>query len=186
MKTIQILKTFINILFYTLITVFIIYLFFFILLIFLPNVLPDSLRNFTMLFKHPFGFKMYLAPISSAVNFVLLIVSIFFLRKSMSSFLKSDFYNEIVTSNLKKAGNIFLFIGISSILIQLFTVSYIQSISYNMIQIETGFFIRLLNLTIATLDFKSILAIIIGLFFLLFSKIFENSRMLKQENDLTI
>ena len=55
-----------------------------------------------------------------------------------------------------------------------------------MIQLETGFFMRLLNLTIATLDFKSNLAIIIGLFFLLFSKIFENSRMLKQENDLTI
>ena len=186
MKTIQILRTFINILFHTLIAVLVIYLFFFIILIFFPDLLPNSLRNFSMRFNQPFGFRMYIAPISSAVNFVLLIISIFFLRKSMTSFLRSDFYNEIVTSNLKKAGNVFLFIGISSSLVQLFTVSYIQSVSYNMVQLETGFFIRLLNLTIATLDFKSILAIIIGLFFLMFSKIFENSRILKQENDLTI
>ncbi len=186
MKTIQILRTFINILFYTLIFVLIICFLFFIILAFFPETLPRTIRNFSILFSQPFGWKMYLVPISSVVNYVLLIVSIFFLRKSMASFLRSDFYNETVTINLKKAGAIFVFIGVSSIIIQLIAVSFVQSISYNMVQLDTGVFIRLLNLLVAALDLKSILAIIIGLFFLLFSKIFENSRILKQENDLTI
>lgn len=110
----------------------------------------------------------------------------FFLKKSVASFLNSDFYSEKVTKNLKKAGSIFIFIGISTIIIQLFVVVFVQSLVHNMIQIKTGFFIRLINTLAAAMDFKSIISIIIGLFFLLFSKIFENSRILKQENDLTI
>jgi hypothetical protein len=139
-----------------------------------------------MIFNQPFGWKIYLVPLSSGINFLLLIAAMFFLKKSIASFLKSDFYTESVTTSFKKAGNIFIFIGVSSIIIQLFTVLYVQSLANNMIQMKINFFIRLLNTLAAAIDLKSILAIIIGLFFLLFSKIFENSRILKQENDLTI
>jgi hypothetical protein len=186
MKTIKILRTLINILFYALIAVFGIGCFFFIILLLFPESLPMPLRSFLMIFNQPFGWKVYLVPLSSVVNFLLLIVAMFYLRKSTTSFLKSDFYNESVTKNFKKAGNVFVFIGVSSIIIQLFSVLYIQNLTYSMVQIKIGFFINLLNVLAAALDLKSTLAIIIGLFFLLFSNIFENSRVLKQENDLTI
>ncbi|MFT4576050.1 MAG: hypothetical protein ACI9SI_000968 [Polaribacter sp.] len=186
MKTIQILRTLINILFYTLIAVFSIGFVFLFLLYFFPESLPTYLGNFSMLFNQYFGWKMYLVPISTIINYTLLIIAMYFLRKSVASFLNSNFYSENVTRNLKKAGNIFVFIGVSSIIIQLFAVLHIQSIANNLVQMETNFFTSLINILAASIDLKSILAIIIGLFFLLFSTIFENSRTLKQENDLTI
>ena len=137
-------------------------------------------------FGKPFGWKIYLVPVSTIVNYILLIAAIFLLRKGTSSFLISDFYNEKVTTNFKKAGNIFVFIGISTIVIQLFAVVSVLSIANNMMQMKTNFLITIINTLVAAVDLKSALSIIIGLFFMLFSKIFENSRLLKQENDLTI
>ena len=186
MKTIQTLRILINILFYTLIGVFIIGALFFILLIFSPETLPAPLGIFKMMLNQPFGWKIYLVPISTVVNYILLIIAVFLLRRGTASFLVSDFYNEKVTTNFKKAGNIFVFIGLSNIVIQLFVVLYIQNLASNMLQMGAGFLISTLNTLAAVIDLKSTLAIIIGLFFLLFSKIFENSRLLKQENDLTI
>ena len=186
MKTIKTLRTLINILFYTLIAVFAIGFIFILLLFFFPNLIPMPWRGFSMVFNQPFGWKIYLAPVSTIVNYMLLIVAVYLLRKGTSSFLVSDFYNEKVTTNFKKAGNIFVFIGISTIIIQLFTVVYVLSIANNMMQMKTNFLITTVNTLAAAVDLKSVLSIIIGLFFMLFSKIFENSRLLKQENDLTI
>ena len=186
MKTIQLLRTLINILFYTLIVIFCIGFIFLFILIFFPETLPNMLSNFSMIFSSMFPWQMYLVSAFSLVNFTLLIVALFYLRKSISSFLNNDFYNESVTTNFRKAGNIFLFIGISSIIIQLFAVLYAQNLASNMIQMKSNFFIGLINTLAAAIDLKSTIAIIMGLFFLLFSKIFENSRILKQENDLTI
>ena len=186
MKTIQILRTLINILFYTLIAVLVIGFIFIILLFFFPETLPTPLGMFTMVFNQPFGWEVYLIPITTVVNYVLLIIAVFLLRKGTTSFLVSDFYNEKVTTNFKKAGNIFVFIGLSTVVLQLFTALYMQNITNNMMQVKTNFLISTLNTLVAVIDLKSTLAIIIGLFFLLFSKIFENSRVLKQENDLTI
>jgi hypothetical protein len=186
MKTIQILRTLLNILFYTLIAVFIIGVIFFIILLFFPESLPAPLGMFSMIFNQPFGWGMYLGVLSPIVGYVLLIVAMHYLRKCISSFLNSDFYSENVTRNLKRAGNIFIFIGLSSIIVKIFAVLYVQSITNNIMHMETPFFTSLTNVLAASLDLKSIISIIIGLFFLLFSKIFENSRILKQENELTI
>lgn len=186
MKTIQILRTLINILFYTLIAVFIIGFIFFSLLLFFPESLPDPLGSFSMLFSSMFTWKIYLVPLSTVINYVLLIIAIFFLKKSVASFLMSDFYSENVIRNLKKAGNIFIFIGVFTIITQLFAVLYIQNLANNMMQMKTSFLITLSNILAATIDLESVISIVIGLFFLLFGKIFENSRILKQENDLTI
>jgi hypothetical protein len=144
------------------------------------------MRGFLMLLNQPFGWKIYLVPISQILNFLLLIIAIFLLRKGTASFINSDFYNDQVISNFKKAGNIFVFIGLSTICINLFTVMYMQNLSYNMMQVKTHFLISTLNILTTAIDLESILAIIAGLFFLLFSNIFENSKFLKQENDLTI
>ena len=121
---------------------------------------------------------------TTAINFILFIIAIYYLRKSTSSFLKSDFYTEEITKNLKKVGILFVFIGVSTILIMLIFAIYIQGIMQNLVQINP--FISYLNMFASTIDLKSIFLIIIGLFFLLFSKSFENARLLKQENDLTI
>lgn len=186
MKTIQLLRTLINILFFTLIAVFAIGFICILILFFFPDSLPIPLTGFSMLFNNFFSWQMYLVPLITGINYILFIISIFYLKKSVSSFIESDYYSEEATTNLKKAGNIFIFIGVSTIVIQLFAVLYVQSIANNMLQMKTNYLISILNTLAAALDLKSVLAIIIGLFFLLFSKIFENSRILKQENDLTI
>ena len=186
MKTIKILRTLINILFYTLIAVFAIGFIFILLLLFFPNLIPMPWSGFSMIFNQPFGWKIYLVPVSTIVNYMLLIAAVFLLRKGTSSFLISDFYNEKVTTSFKKAGYIFIFIGISTIIIQSFTVVYVLGYANNIMQMKTNFLITIINTIAAAVDLKSVLSIIIGLFFMLFSKIFENSRLLKQENDLTI
>ncbi|GGG93903.1 hypothetical protein GCM10011416_08940 [Polaribacter pacificus] len=186
MKTIQILRTLINLLFYTLIAIFALGFAFGVILLFFPEILPSPYNAYTMLFSSFFTWKMYLMPSIAIINYVLLILAIFFLKKSVSSFLKSDFYSERVTKNLQKGGSLFIFIGVSTITIQFFSAIYIQNIANDMIGGQYNFLIRWSNILAAAIDLKSIIAIIIGLFFLLFSKIFENSRVLKQENDLTI
>lgn len=182
MKTIQILRTLINVIYYTLISVFIFGTIFLLLIFFFPEYLPAIFKSYSTLFYSMFSWKIYLDPLITVINYVLLIVAMFFIKKGISFFLKSDFYNEKVISNLKKAGNIFIFIGISTILIKFYTVLYMQ----NIIQIRTPFLFKTYSLISATIDLKSIISIIIGLFFLLFSQIFKNASILKQENDLTI
>jgi len=186
MKTIQLLRTLINILFFTLIAVFAIGFMCTLILFISPDSLPLPLSGFSMLFNNLFSWQMYLVPLITGINYILFIIAIFYLKKSVSSFIESDYYSEKATTNFKKAGNIFIFIGVSTIVIQLFAVQYVQSIANNMLQMKTNYLISILNTLAAAIDLKSVLAIIIGLFFLLFSKIFENSRILKQENDLTI
>jgi hypothetical protein len=61
---------------------------------------------------------------------------------------------------------------------------HVQGILQNMIEINV--FISLISVLVAAIDLKSIFLIIVGLFFLLFSKSFENARAVQQENDLTI
>jgi hypothetical protein len=52
--------------------------------------------------------------------------------------------------------------------------------------IEINVFISLISILVAAIDLKSIFLIIVGLFFLLFSKSFENARAVEQVKDSTI
>jgi hypothetical protein len=61
---------------------------------------------------------------------------------------------------------------------------HVQGILQNMIEINV--FISLISILVAAIDLKSIFLIIVGLFFLLFSKSFENARAIEQVKDLTI
>ena len=186
MKTIKILKALINILYVLLLIALGIATLFLIMLLFFDDSLPTILQGYKMIFSSFFSWKTYLIPMTTAINFVLFIISISFLRKCVSLFMESDFYSDDVIKSLKKAGNLFVFIGVSTIIAQLFSVLYIQNLAQNIIQIKASFFYKFLNTVIAVIDLKSIFSIVIGLFLLLFSKIFENSRTLKLENDLTI
>ena len=177
MKTIKILKALINILYVLLLIALGIATLFLIMLLFFDDSLPTILQGYKMIFSSFFSWKTYLIPMTTAINFVLFITSLF---------MESDFYSDDVIKSLKKAGNLFVFIGVSTIIAQLFSVLYIQNLAQNIIQIKASFFYKFLNTVIAVIDLKSIFSIVIGLFLLLFSKIFENSRTLKLENDLTI
>lgn len=183
MKTIKILKLFINILYFALLAVLIGAILFYITLFFFSDLIPFHLQGHKMLFTL-LHWKPLLVPITTAINFILFIISIYYLKKSTASFLKSDFYTEEIIKNLKKSGRIFIFIGISTILVMIIYTIHIQGILQNMVEINV--FISLISILAAAIDLKSIFLIIIGLFFLLFSKSFENARAAQQENDLTI
>lgn len=183
MKTIKTLKLFINILYFALLAVFIGTILFYIALFFFSDLIPFHLQGHKMLFT-VLHWKPLLVPITTAINFILFIISIYYLKKSTASFLKSDFYTEEIIQNLKKSGKIFVFIGISTILVMMVYTIHVQGILQNMIEINV--FISLISILVAAIDLKSIFLIIIGLFFLLFSKSFENARAVQQENDLTI
>ncbi|UAM96925.1 DUF2975 domain-containing protein [Polaribacter litorisediminis] len=185
MKTIKILTTLINILFFGLTIVFIALLIFGFVIYFFSEHLPFYLQNFGMLFNSNFfSWHLFLVPATTVLNFILFIMAIFYLRKSITPFIQSDFYSESVTKNLWKAGNLFIFIGVSTIIIQLIAATYMQVFMTKIIQING--FITFSNIVAAAFDLRSIFLIIVGLFFLLFSKSFINARALKQENDLTI
>jgi hypothetical protein len=131
-----------------------------------------------------FNWQTLIDPFTNALNFVLFIVAVYYLKKSIASFVNSDFYNASVIVNLKKAGNIFVFIGVSTILIQFLSGIYILNTTQNIVKMNSLF--ALSSLIIAAFDLKSIFLIIAGLFLLLFSASFMIARKLKQENDLTI
>ncbi|MBU3820800.1 DUF2975 domain-containing protein [Flavobacteriaceae bacterium XHP0103] len=187
MKAIKTLRLLINVLFFTLIAVIIFHLLFWPIVYFYSDSLPFYLQGFRMIlnsFSTLFDWKFLLVPLSTAINFILFVLSIFYLRKCIKPFIVSDFYTEVVTKNLKKSGILFVFIGLSTILIQLISTIYVQNVTQNII--EPNMIISFLNLLAAAIDLKSTFLIIIGLFFLLFSESFKNAETLKQENDLTI
>jgi hypothetical protein len=185
MKTIKTLKAAIHLLFFGLITVFFAQLLFWCTVYFFSDALPPLLQNFKMIFNPVFfNWQTLIDPFTNALNFVLFIVAVYYLKKSIASFVNSDFYNASVIVNLKKAGNIFVFIGVSTILIQFLSGIYILNITQNIVKINSLF--ALSSLIITAFDLKSIFLIIAGLFLLLFSASFMIARKLKQENDLTI
>lgn len=93
-----------------------------------------------------------------------------------------DFYSIVIIKNLKRVGNIFVYIGISTILFRALLILYFQSI----ITIEGYTGLAKITTLVSSIEITTVFLIVIGLFFLLFSNAFENARNLKQENDLTI
>jgi len=184
MKTIKILKILINILYMLLLAVLAIAVLFLIMLAFFDDSLPFYLRGYRMFFSSFFSWKLFLVPFVTCLNYILFVLSIFYLRKCINPFIDSEFYTTDVYKNLRKSGWLFIFIGASTILVMLISAIYVQEIMNNMIQFNT--LISYLSMFPAATDLKSVFLIIIGLFFLLFSKSFENAKKLQLENDLTI
>lgn len=182
MKSIKGLKKIIDILSFTLIGLAVsLFLFLIVIYFFGDSFLsPNYSQTLKLTFRVFFNWKMFVVPLVFAIDIVLFIIAIFSLRKSSSLFIQADFYNKKVIKNLRKAGSIFIFIGISMCVITLYSESML--LFYQ----KKDDFESVLIILIHAFDVKYIFFITIGLFLLLFSKIFDNSRMLKQENDLTI
>lgn len=181
MKTISILRVLINILFFLLLTALVVGFVYFLILMFFPEVLPFYLRGFRMLFSSQFfNWKISLIPIVSVINFILFVISIFYLKRCVKPFSRSDFYTLRVIRDLKKAGNIFIFIGVSTLLIRFISIALFQTIAKSFIGTPIVFSF------LSSFDATVLFSTIIGLFLLLFSNAFENARELKEENNLTI
>ena len=185
MKTIKLLKTIINSLFIGLIVLFAIGVLFFIALFFFEDYLPELLLIYKMGFNH-LTWYMFLVPISYIVAYILFVVAIYFLKKCIKPLESLDFYSEIISKNLKRTGSLFILISIMIITIKLTTLLYKGSIIGSIVEEASYSVLKYVIIVLSSIDIQSIFLLIIGLFFLLFSKSFLHAKLLKEENDLTI
>ena len=105
----------------------------------------------------------------SSLNYLLLIVALYFFRKVLTNFVRIRVFEEVVISSFKKIGNLLTFSGFISLIISIIGKIYFEQ----KVSLEFG-----LN--------QHLVIICLGLFFLVLSEIFKIAKNAKQENDLTI
>lgn len=105
----------------------------------------------------------------SSLNYLLLIVALYFFRKVVTHFVRVRVFEEVVISSFKKTGNLLTFSGFISLIISIIGKIYFE----RKVSLEFG-----LN--------QHLVIICLGLFFLVLSEIFKIAKNAKQENDLTI
>ena len=105
----------------------------------------------------------------SSLNYLLLIVALYFFRKVLTNFVSIRVFEEAVISSFKKIGNLLTFSGFISLIISIIGKIYFEQ----KVSLEFG-----LN--------QHLVLICLGLFFLVLSEIFKIAKNAKQENDLTI
>ena len=105
----------------------------------------------------------------SSLNYLLLIVALYFFRKVLTNFVSVRVFEEVVISSFKKIGNLLTFSGFISLIISRIGKIYFEQ----KVSLEFG-----LN--------QHLVIICLGLFFLVLSEIFKIAKNAKQENDLTI
>ena len=105
----------------------------------------------------------------SSLNYLLLIVALYFFRKVLTNFIRVRIFEEVVISSFKKTGNLITFSGFISLIISIIGEIYFEQ----KVSLEFG-----LN--------QHLVLICLGLFFLVLSEIFKIAKNTKQENDLTI
>ena len=167
MKTISILKKLINI-------------YYFLLLIgvfFITAIVPilfasDKIESFNIIEGYDIStftileFTVFL--IITTIIYIIFVAAIYFIKTSLDDLTDENYFSEKVITNFNKSGKLILISGIASTVFE--------------------FFLRIIlsNKLEFSLDFDLILMIIIGLFLLFLSEVFEKGRRTKQENDLTI
>ncbi|MFT5145404.1 MAG: hypothetical protein ACI9H1_000109 [Polaribacter sp.] len=105
----------------------------------------------------------------SSLNYLLLILALYFFRKVVTNFVRVTVFEELVISSFKKIGNLLTFSGFISLIISIIGKIYFEQ----KVSLEFG-----LN--------QHLVLICLGLFFLVLSEIFKIAKNVKQENDLTI
>lgn len=105
----------------------------------------------------------------SSLNYLLLIVALYFFRKVLTNFVRIRVFEEVVISSFKKIGNLLTFSGFISLIISIIGTIYFEQ----KVSLEFG-----LN--------QHLVIICLGLFFLVLSEIFKIAENAKQKNDLTI
>ena len=82
-----------------------------------------------------------------------------------------NYFSEVVSGHFRKAGNIFIILGIGALIIHFFNLLYFSSLVMIGMDSQIALYIFIL---------------IIGLFFKLFSIAFTEAKQLKEDNTLTI
>ncbi|WP_197052682.1 DUF2975 domain-containing protein [Psychroserpens sp. Hel_I_66] len=126
--------------------------------------------------KREFSFNIKLIFIFKSVALLIFVFGVFILISKLTYLLKRDFFNSILINSFSKSGKLFLISGsfgfltsIISMLNILFLKDYSSQLYLNID--SKGLYIMLM---------------ILGLFFLLFSKVLAKANEIQQENELTI
>lgn len=179
MKTIKTLQILINLLYYILLVVIVVGFLYYFTLFFFPEVLPNLLQMSRMAFQI-FDWKVYSVLALTVANFILFTAGVYFLKKTIPFFKEGDFYATPVIKNLKKTGKLFLFIGISMILLKMLSPLIVSNfIGFN------KWYIAIISL-LSSIDIPMLALVIVGLFFLVFSHSFQYGKEIQEENNLTI
>jgi hypothetical protein len=107
--------------------------------------------------------------IVSSLNYLLLIVALYFFRKVLTNFVRARVFEEVVISSFKKTGNLLTFSGFISLILSIIGKIYFEQ------KVSLEFRLN-----------QHLVIICLGLFFLVLSEIFKIAKNAKQENDLTI
>ncbi|MCC1485284.1 DUF2975 domain-containing protein [Winogradskyella sp. E313] len=201
MKTIKLLKILITIIFWGMIVLLGLGIICFILLLFFEDLFPPFLQGFNMLFNDRFPWQVWIGPIASVIAFVLFILAINYLRKCIAPIQEQRFYSEEVISNLKKSGRLFIIIALGTSFIRIVGVFMIKNLTNrlayggnlggqigvtNLMQTTDSSVWSYLGAILSAIGGTNFFLLIIGLFLLVFSSVFKEGQLLKEENDLTI
>jgi hypothetical protein len=110
---------------------------------------------------------------ASIATYMLMLISLFYLKKTARHFLDNNLLKNLVIDNLSKNGKFLVLTAIGT------TLSYIL---IWFAKIEGG----TLTLQYGTNIFIPLFIAIVGLFFILIANTLNNARLLQEENDLTI
>ncbi len=186
MTTIKLLKNLINILFWGMIVFSVLSFILFMILLFFPESLPEIFQVFGMFLNGTFPWQVWIAPFSNILGFLLFIVSIYYLRKCIKPLEDQRFYSDEVILNLKKSGRLFIIIMIVTSVIRIIALFVFNDLTNNIIVGSKYGFWAIISGVISAIGPINFFLLIIGLFLLVFSSVFNNGKLLKQENDLTI
>jgi hypothetical protein len=105
------------------------------------------------------------------IQFSMFLWGVYHLRKSAHQMVTGNYFSYMVSMHFKKAGNIFILLGIICLLIHFANLLYFSSLIYIGVDSQIALYAFIL---------------IIGLFFKLFSIAFAEAEVIKEENSLTI
>lgn len=114
------------------------------------------------------GMNIFVTGIIAMSLFALILRAVFLLKGSMNDLSSGNYFSKKVIRHFKSVGILFIISGVAEI-IGLLVIN-----------------ILLLNRLKTNIDYSVILFIIIGLFFIFLSEVFNKARNIQQENELTI
>jgi len=186
MKVVKILEVLINIIFWTLVFIFCAASILLIVSQLFGEILPDYFRVFNSLLDTSNNWFFILIPISYALAFTFFILGTFYLKKSIKPMRLGDFYADEVIVNLKRAGKVFVFIGLATIIVRIISQVAVLNQMNGIVQGYSNSLWGYLGAFVSGFNMSSIVLLTMGLFFLLFSEVFRHAKFLKEENELTI
>ncbi|MFT5751849.1 MAG: hypothetical protein ACI828_001004 [Flavobacteriales bacterium] len=169
MKTAAQLKKIIDLFYYTLVLWLFVAVSAFVYYTFIREDVP-----MTTVSKETITDPMWLDTVWTAIlifQFGMFLWGVYHLRKSAHQMVTGNYFPSIVSMHFKKAGNIFISLGIICLMNHFTSLLYFSSLIYIGVDSQIVLYAFI---------------IVIGLFFKLFSIAFAEAKQLKEENTLTI